>query len=640
MELLSLISVIGIALGWQRWRGCTAASAVLHAVSSMLILLFLGALIGLLWPTTLLLMAAGLLLAFFAGRRYLVLRKAIPVPVGVFAILCVAYWLVQSGSAFFYYDEYSHWGVFLREMLSLDQLWGADTNSMHPRYLPGAALWQYFFAVFSRNPEGAAYLAQFVLLIAPLIVLWEKTGWRQTYWHLGILALLIIAAHNFGHGFTSIYVDHILGAWFAGVVLNFLFCMKYIKAPELLSFLLPVAVIVLLKSTGVFFALAATGIMTALLFAHTEPGSARLTLAQRFRQAALLPVAAAILCVSILFVWSVNRSSIEPATNGTTTAGVFNRLVAHESIFDAAQQAELTRRYVDVVFHQQISKDSISAKYNAFNYRLMPQYKKDFRLTTASMLSLSFISLLMLVLFVIPAANRHLWIIAAGGTLLTAVAYIAVLYLGYRYVSADTNGFKMSSYVRYAQSMLLPVVLLSFAPLLPAFASIDQWQLKIGSRLKIGRSTLVFALALAALYVFERPYLRPLYTPQLAPEFRTQFDPITSQLREKIGPARLWVFYPDTAANSFAGQILQYQLSPGRVYVEHDAEVLLGDPGKLKSELKNWEYLWYVTGSPELDIAFQRLLGETPTERVYKIDSSDGGVRFEPVHDVFSDDGS
>ena len=161
---------------------------------------------------------------------------------------------------------------------------------------------------------------------------------------------------------------------------------------------------------------------------------------------------------------------------------------------------------------------------------------------------------------------------------------------------------------------------------------------KIGGR-PPKRSSLIFSLALVALYVFERPYLKPLFAPQKPPEFRVQFDGLTKQLRGKIGTARLWAFYPDTAPNGFAGQILQYLMSPGRVHVEHDAAVLLGSPDELREDLRNWEYLWYVTGSPELDIAFQRLLGETPTERVYKILSTEGGAQFEPVSDAFSDDG-
>jgi len=638
MELLSLIPVIGFALGWMRWQNVTAGSALLHSVSTVVLVLFAGSLAGVLLPAALVLMFYGTTLIVIEVRRYANQRKDPPAPLVVFVVLCVVYWLVQSQSQLYFFDEYSHWGVFLREMLGNNQLWGTDSNSFHPRYLPGTPLWQYFFALFSNNVEGAAYLAQFSLLITPLIVLWEKTEWRRPGWIVGVFALVVITISNFGHGFTSLYVDHLLGAWFAGVLLNFIADFKNRSVWQLCSYLIPVSLIILLKTTGTFYAVSLAGILALLILIHPQFKRENHSLRVRLKYATIFPLAVVGIVTSILVTWNINRNSHSLDETGGSTSLVATRLVSQDSIYSSEQQAELTRRFVDVILHQQISKDEVSRKYNAFNYLLMPQFEKRFRLTTISLLGLSLVMLILLWRFEIPPDRKLIWAVAAGSVWLIAVAYIGVLYLGYRFVAADGNGLILSSFIRYAHSMLLPVVLFCFAPLLPAFAGNQQRQFKISGKFDVARSTLFFSLALAALYVFEPPYLKPLYTPQQAPEFRTQFDPLTSQLREKIGPTRLWVFYPDTAANSFAGQILQYQLSPGRVYVEHDAAVLLGDPGKLENELKNWEYLWYVTGSPELDIAFQRLLGETPTERVYRIVSADGGVRFEPVHDVFADD--
>ena len=45
-------------------------------------------------------------------------------------------------------------GIFVKEMLALDGLWTGDTNSMHPRYPPGAPLWQYLFNAFLPPSEG------------------------------------------------------------------------------------------------------------------------------------------------------------------------------------------------------------------------------------------------------------------------------------------------------------------------------------------------------------------------------------------------------------------------------------------------------------------------------------------------------
>lgn len=637
MELLPLIPLIGFALSWQRWQNTTAAAAMLHSVSTMLLVLFIGSLVGLLLPTTVLLMVLGTIFAAVEGIRCVRQHRTLPVPMAIFVILSIAYWATQIGSQYFFYDEYSHWGVFLKEMLARNQLWGADTNSMHPGYLPGTSLWQYFFAVFSRHPEGAAYLAQFSLLLTPFLVLWEKVDWRQIHWHVGILALIIITVTNFGHGLTSLYVDHLLGAWFVGVILNFLIEMKNRSTWQLTSYLLPLAVIALVKSTGVFFALACAGTITLLLAFHPDLAATRRWAGPQLWRVACFPVATAVICSLILFSWSVNRNSVSVDDTSGSTGYVASRLVVLESSFDARQQAELTRRFIDVILHQQISKDELSRQYNAFSYQLMPLYTERFRLTTVSLLGLSLIAMLLLWRTLIPPDSRRSWAIAAAGTWLTAVAYVGALYLGYRYITSDTNGYEMSSYIRYAHSMLLPVIVFCFASLVPAFAGESALRLKLAGKFEVGRNTVAFFLALGALFLFERPYLEPVYTSQKAPEFRTQLDSYTEQLRARIGESRLWVFYANNESNGLAGQILQFQLSPGRVHVEHDTTVILNNHKALRSELKNWEYVWYIAGNSDLDAAFEEVIGRKITERVYRIDTSGGDIVFEPVENAFID---
>jgi hypothetical protein len=635
MELFSLIPVIGIASVWRRWQDMNSASALMHSVASIILVLFVGSLAGLLLPTTVLLMTAGTLLAALEGARLARQKNCVPVPIIIFLVVTVAYWLVHSGASFHYYDEYSHWGVYLREMLSQDSLWGAETNSMHPRYLPGTALWQYFFAVFSRSPEGAAYLAQFLLILSPLMVLWEKTNWQQLAWHIGIIVVVTVALSNFGHGYTSLYVDHVLGVWFVGVLLNFLYELPRRSALQLGSYLLPLMVIVLFKSTGFFFILACAGIMMLLFFVHENFSKAEKSVGDRLLRSALFPIATVVICIMLIGAWNMNRDAIGLADQVGSTGSLASRLLERESVFSEAEQAELSRRFLDVILHQQISKDELSAQFNAFSYPMMPLYEDRFRLTTVSLLGLSAIAMLLMWQYVIPPAYRVSWAIVGGGTWLTAVAYIGVLFLGYRYIANNRNGFELSSYIRYAHSMLLPVVLVCFAPLSPAFSADRVSRIRLGNNLTISRNAAIFAVALAALIFFEPPYLRPLYTVQDPPQMRTTMEPFTDRLRATIGEARLWVYLPNELPNGFIGQLLQFQLSPGRTYVEEDASALLDDPMALKDELRNWDYMWFALQSPEIDAAAEKLIGAEVSARVYRISVSDDDVQFEPVADAF-----
>lgn len=633
MEILSLISIVGISLGWQHWRGSSASVALLHAVSAVIMLLFLAALLNVLTVVVVLLLASGACLACYESLRHLQRGHPFPVPLGILAVLGILYWFLHSGSSLLYYDEYSHWGVFLREMLASNALWGADTNSMHPRYLPGTSLWQYYFAVYSGRPEGAGYLAQFVLLLTPLMALWEKVAWRDVLWHLGLLALLIVLLFNFGHGFTSLYVDHLLGAWFAGILINFLVDQKARSISQLASYLLPLAVLVLIKTTGVFFAVADAGIIALLLLIVNEDGGTPGRPSQRWLRAVAFPCVTLVLCISILSVWNLNRDSTGVGDGEGEAASLMGSIASAESVLTDAQQQELTRRFIDVLMHQQISKDEISAQYNAFSYPIMGAFTERFRLTTFSLMGLSLIAIFLSWHGVISKDIRLSWVVASGSTWLAGAVYITGLYLGYRYASKSDYDLLLSSYVRYTHSMLLPIALFCFTPLLPLFRGAPTQPVKLGENLFIERRFAIFAVGLVAIYLLEPPYLRPLYTEQPPHDFRIQTEPVTDRLRVLTGDSPLWVFFPNEVENGVLGQMLQYQLSPGRVHVEESADRLIANPVALREELRNWEYIWFANKSPEFQSASEVLLGQIIGDGIFRVDIVDDQVQFVAIAD-------
>lgn len=142
MELLVLLPLIGWITLWKRILGLSLSSAALHVVSAIILVLFLGGLAGQLPAMRLVLLLAGTvaLIHELARHRNQFLASLSSVPMVVFLVLCVIYPLIHGGSEFRYYDEFSHWGINLRDMVALGGFWGADTNSMHPTYPPGITL--------------------------------------------------------------------------------------------------------------------------------------------------------------------------------------------------------------------------------------------------------------------------------------------------------------------------------------------------------------------------------------------------------------------------------------------------------------------------------------------------------------------
>ena len=93
-------------------------------------------------------------------------------------------------------------------------------------------------------------------------MMYEKINLNQWYWFLSIFALQMVCFAIFGHWFTSIYVDHLLGALFAGIVLSYL--VDDFKTKELPFFLFPMLSIFMIKEAGMFFSFAAAGLFIFL----------------------------------------------------------------------------------------------------------------------------------------------------------------------------------------------------------------------------------------------------------------------------------------------------------------------------------------------------------------------------------------
>lgn len=633
MELLSLIAIIGLAMGWRQFAGLSSGPALLHACAAAILFLYVGALAGALYPASIALLVIGLGLLVTGGLHAARNAAGVPIPLVLLALFCLVHWFIHNDSSFFYYDEYSHWGVYLRDMLAHAALWGSDSNAMHPRNLPGASLFQYFFAVNSSRPEGAAFLAQFVLVMSPLMVLWQKLGAKSIGWILGLLLFMAVCLANFGHGMVSIYIDHVLGVWFAGLVLNFLYELFDRSPAQLATYVLPLAAVVLFKSTGFFYVLALSGIFGLLLLVHQSHAS--LALPSRLLRSAVIPVGAVALSVMLMLAWNVNRDAAGIAVPVDTTSNLAGSLVERDSNFSAEQQSEITRRFIEVLFKQQISKDELSSQFNAFSYPMMPLYTDRFRLTTFSFLALAAVALLLQYRLVIQPGRRLQWAIASGLTWLTAVAYIGVLFMGYRFIANDQNGLHLSSYIRYAHSMLLPLLIVLFAPLVPAFRANQGAVVEIGKGLGIRRTSLVFAAAFGAFFVVETPYLKPAYTTQQPPDLRLQLEPMTLALRQQIGEAPLWVYFPNNMTNGFIGQLMQFQLSPGRVKVEEDMDALTADPDAIRAQLADFDYAWFIIQTPEIDAAIEKLTGGEVTARIFRVEKDGADIRLAPATELF-----
>jgi len=635
MSLLTLIPLLGCILFWKRVTRSRSPSAAIHASSAILVTLYLGSITNALQPVTVLLLVCGSLLFIYESIYLIKHKKPVPVSIGVFVILCCLFVLLHHDSKFHAFDEFSHWGVFLKEILAGNALWGSDSNAMVLRYPPGAPLWQYLFLRFTGWSEGSAYLAQFCLLILPLLVLWQNVKWRQYYWLIAIFVLLAITLSNFGHGFASLYVDHLLGAWFAGTIFSFMRDVEDRTPRQLLSYLLPVATIVLIKDAGLYFGLAATGIMALLVFWKVAFRSGEKNIGHGLIRAGTLTIVCLVCAGLISTSWDANRNFAGIPSSSYSTSGIVSGITNNESLFSTAEQDELRSRFRHVILHQQISKDETFERFGEFTYDIMPTFTDKYRLTTSSLILLFIIWQIAIMRKLVGKDELWRWWISSTGFLLTTLAYIGILFLSYRF-AFDERGMLLPSYIRYSHTAILPMVLFSFLPLLPGFSQKVEKTVRLPGGRSASRPAIIFAVALLIFAAFEPPFVTPLYESHAAPGMRQQLKPFIDKIRGNVdGDARVWIYLPLTDARELRRRVFLYEMAPVRADVVTDPEFLSRDSDGILSVIENWDYMWFPVQSAESDEILKELFGDNLKDRVFRIHRGDGNIEIVALDGVF-----
>ncbi len=601
MPLIILLPILGVVLLLRRLGRLTDSMAILNAVSALILLLYIGALLGFMRHTAFSLTGIGLLLLIYELRNLKRLGEfPLTTPILLFIFIPVIYWLIHSESRPLFWDEYSHWGIYIQEMVSTHQLWTIETNAAHPDYPPGNALWQYFFTLIPGYNEGIVYLAQFVLLITPLLVLFENICRKQLLWIPAIMALLALGLSNFGHGIVSLYADHIIGVWYAGILLQGL--QSHPGHPKVMGLLsMPLAVLLLIKDAGIPLVASAMAFLFLLLaYRHLR------------EKGWILPKRTLILVILVLvglpllvhFSWQLNRKSVGVMASGEGT-GIIKILLTEKSKFTNQELQTYRDHLLDVIVDQQLSKDSIMQEnYNEYSYRLKRLYTDTFRITPLVFFIMYVLLSIVLITNQSSEVRIEIIILLLVG-MVTLIIYSGIIYLTYPLLYSADHALNLKSFLRYFHTIILPLFIVGMGLLTPAFHR-DLHIEVLGSPISL--SALFFGVGMFLLYTFEPPYLRPFYTPaifeqyprNIALRWRQDTEILTEKVRDQTGMKRLWVHLPlqDNGSNylynhSFMATVIRYQMTPTPTSVERSPNFMERPTGEIVEIWKNFNFLWF-----------------------------------------------
>lgn len=136
---------------------------------------------------------------------------------GSFCALCALAAVLLRGHFLYSYDDFSHWGLAARVLLSEDRLPLPEDGMMFPSYPPGTACFLYFCGKAAGDAGETLLLSQAVMLLSFLMALQAAPGdgWAGRT----LITLLIPLFWFYTTPLDTLSVDNLLGASFLAAAL-------------------------------------------------------------------------------------------------------------------------------------------------------------------------------------------------------------------------------------------------------------------------------------------------------------------------------------------------------------------------------------------------------------------------------------
>lgn len=235
MFLLPVLSLLGYTFALKRWFDWSVETIPFFVITALTTLLILLGYVGVLATGAEVLLLAGLALLLLApfyikGDDWMVRYIT---PGFLFLILFFVFFgFFAAHTHIHLWDEFSQWGARARLVATTHSLFTTSNVLSKPYYPPGAAVFYYWFFVFSHYREGITHLAQQLLLLLPLGFLvknypWER--WQRAFLVLSFAVLVLLLLHVRMASDVTLYVDNLIGIYFAIILVSYYYSERNVS---------------------------------------------------------------------------------------------------------------------------------------------------------------------------------------------------------------------------------------------------------------------------------------------------------------------------------------------------------------------------------------------------------------------------
>lgn len=631
IAITSLLPIFGYAAIFYIYFKKTVSVSIFFSIASIITILFVFGMLDFLKEGAYFLFYGGVGLFIFLSiwAKDKLLEAVKSVPFVMFTLMSIIYLYFMQDAQLFFWDEYSHWGIFIKEMYYYHHFYDNSSVAANLTYPPGISIWDYFIVLPTGFTEGKLYFAYFLILFSSTLMMYEKLSLKQAHWIVLVFAIQMVVFAGFGHWFSCIYVDHIVGAMFAGLVLTYL--VDHFSVKQLILFIFPLSAIVLVKEIGLYFGLASMGLMLILqvVRAKFENDKSLWFNITKQKQVVFIFFMLAVSMVLILKFWGMRQESHGIKKPAHSISTIVKNIAQDKQVFDKNKQAVYNKNFVEVVLYQQLHKEKVSLNYNEFSYGIMSKYTKNIKLSTIGSF-IFFIFICMVAFFVIYRRDKKLEVIIIGTYILfIGIVYLFILYLSFP-LSFGDRALKMVSYVRYINMAILPLMFIGFSLLLPMYYDKEYFKKKNQYKLKLfwgGLATLII------LTFITTPYIKPLYS-QLENGFRGNIDKASENILKNVPQkSTLFVVFP-VKNNGSLNNILKYSLIPAKATISRN-DFVNKKSEEMMDIFAKYDYVWFASLNKELmskNRSFLRGKSKKEIFTLYKIEKENGLVKVKPIN--------
>lgn len=551
MNIIVCLSLLGYCLALTRFSKWPVEYTPFFVISTVITLLYCFAYWGVLKSGADAILILGSLL-FLASPIFLLQQKnqlweKYFTPGSIISIGFLGLFALLAYHAHFSkWDEFTQWGPHSKLIFYHNGFFTKSDVTVLKSYPPGSALFQYLFFCVSSYSEGTAYVAQCILMMAPLSILIHKYKWQS--WQKALIAyasvlLVFLLLHVEIGPNESLYMDDAVGIYF-GMSMVAYFASQ--------------------KNTGVILYLIPTIATLSLL------------------KTKLYPLTLMALFVILIDQLIVNRKNIILKMLALITLPITVYLITHSwhhylSTIDTPLARQLHLTFTQI-------KNTFFAPTGSFSHAVIINYFKGLKL--AILFLVSIFSLNIITFFLYQNKSQKVTLAAACITLLLGfIAFTFGLLLMYLFTFTPYEAVNHASMSRYLNIYYIGWSLVALYFLFDAIRYFGK---------KYIENIFVFCIAAGLLFFVFHPHQNNIS------QLRQPITKITNAIKKVTRPNDK-IFSIWQNSTGFERAIMVYELTPrkpnlgcvsfGKPYNKHDIWTCNVNPKKLQQQLHGFDYL-------------------------------------------------